>query len=71
MCPQKNQFVGGFFNDREMVYRKAYKNPQELSPLSKMVENPRCIHIGYSEPIVTGLLIGEKKGREARGSYFV
>ena len=27
--------------------------------------------IGHSEPIVTGLLIGAKKCREARGSYFV
>ena len=26
---------------------------------------------GHSEPIVTGLLIGAKKCREARGSYFV
>ena len=27
--------------------------------------------VGHSEPIVTGLLIGAKKCREARGSYFV
>ena len=26
---------------------------------------------GHSEPIVTGLLIGAKKCREARGSFFV
>ena len=26
---------------------------------------------GHSEPIVTGVLIGAKKCREARGSYFV
>ena len=30
-----------------------------------------CSGIGHREPIVTGLLIGAKKCREARGSYFV
>ena len=33
-----------------------------------------CIHlshIGQREPVVTGLLIGAKKCREAWGSYFV
>ena len=32
---------------------------------------PVCFPVGHSEPIVTGLLIGAKKCREARGSYFV
>ena len=31
----------------------------------------KCCSTGHREPIVTGLLIGAKKCKEARGSYFV
>ena len=43
----------------------------QINWLSVQEKKFKIDFLGQSEPIVTGLLIGAKKCREAQGSYFV
>ena len=60
------------------LLKRVYSKRKEFAPIGSKFfpfrvdsfsERDSCI--GHSEPIVTGLLIGAKKCREAWGSYFV
>ena len=57
-----------YINKNEYLRGNRAKKVMEI--YVKLVEIMHCL-LGHSEPIVAGLLIGAKKCREARGSYFV